>query len=71
MGPRREGLRGQWTSGRRSSTAHLVVQEGGYRVRSLGSNARSFFTGLWETAFGIGGRSPSGKKELGLSAKKT
>ncbi len=27
----------------------LVVQEGGYRTRSLGSNARTFFTGLWET----------------------
>ncbi|MCB0283833.1 MAG: histone deacetylase family protein [Calditrichaeota bacterium] len=26
----------------------LVVQEGGYRVRSLGINARHFFTGLWE-----------------------
>lgn len=25
----------------------LVVQEGGYRVRSLGTNARHFFTGLW------------------------
>ena len=25
----------------------LVVQEGGYRVRSLGTNARRFFTGLW------------------------
>ena len=25
----------------------LVVQEGGYRIRSLGVNARSFFTGLW------------------------
>jgi acetoin utilization deacetylase AcuC-like enzyme/GNAT superfamily N-acetyltransferase len=25
----------------------LVVQEGGYRVRSLGINARHFFTGLW------------------------
>ncbi|MBU2551161.1 MAG: histone deacetylase family protein [Proteobacteria bacterium] len=25
----------------------LVVQEGGYRVRSLGINARRFFTGLW------------------------
>jgi acetoin utilization deacetylase AcuC-like enzyme len=24
----------------------LVVQEGGYRIRSLGINARSFFTGL-------------------------
>ncbi|UCG38385.1 MAG: histone deacetylase family protein [bacterium] len=26
----------------------LVVQEGGYRTRSLGASARSFFTGLWE-----------------------
>jgi acetoin utilization deacetylase AcuC-like enzyme len=25
----------------------IVVQEGGYRVRSLGTNARNFFTGLW------------------------
>ena len=25
----------------------LVVQEGGYRVRSLGTNARHFFNGLW------------------------
>ncbi len=33
----------------------LVVQEGGYRVRSLGVNARSFFTGLWQEAFGLGG----------------
>lgn len=26
----------------------LVVQEGGYRTRSLGINARHFFTGLWK-----------------------
>ena len=26
----------------------LVVQEGGYRIRSLGSNARHFFDGLWQ-----------------------
>ena len=26
----------------------LVVQEGGYRTRSLGDNARNFMTGLWE-----------------------
>ncbi len=26
----------------------LVVQEGGYRTRSLGINARHFFTGLWQ-----------------------
>ncbi|TFH00256.1 MAG: histone deacetylase family protein, partial [Calditrichales bacterium] len=25
----------------------LVIQEGGYRVKSLGTNARHFFTGLW------------------------
>jgi acetoin utilization deacetylase AcuC-like enzyme/GNAT superfamily N-acetyltransferase len=28
----------------------LVVQEGGYRTRSLGTNARNFFEGLWEAA---------------------
>ncbi len=26
----------------------LVVQEGGYRIRTLGINARRFFTGLWQ-----------------------
>ncbi|MCJ7594801.1 MAG: histone deacetylase family protein, partial [Desulfobacterales bacterium] len=26
----------------------LVIQEGGYRIRSLGTNARNFFVGLWE-----------------------
>jgi acetoin utilization deacetylase AcuC-like enzyme len=31
----------------------LVIQEGGYRVRSLGSNARNFFSGLWEGTFGL------------------
>ncbi|MDW7712644.1 MAG: histone deacetylase family protein [Deferrisomatales bacterium] len=29
----------------------LVVQEGGYRTRSLGTNARAFFEGLWEGTF--------------------
>jgi len=33
----------------------LVIQEGGYRVRNLGVNARSFFTGLWQETFGIAG----------------
>jgi acetoin utilization deacetylase AcuC-like enzyme/predicted N-acetyltransferase YhbS len=28
----------------------LVVQEGGYRIRSLGANARRFFMGLWRGA---------------------
>ena len=38
----------------------LVVQEGGYRVRSLGVNARSFFTGLWK-GFLQGRDGPAGK----------
>jgi acetoin utilization deacetylase AcuC-like enzyme len=33
----------------------LVVQEGGYLVRSLGRNARKFFEGLWDGHFGPGG----------------
>ncbi len=28
----------------------LVVQEGGYRTRTLGNNARAFFSGLWDLA---------------------
>jgi acetoin utilization deacetylase AcuC-like enzyme/GNAT superfamily N-acetyltransferase len=28
----------------------LVVQEGGYKVRTLGSNARHFFEGLWKAS---------------------
>jgi hypothetical protein len=28
-------------------TSILVIQEGGYRTRSLGANARHFFGGLW------------------------
>jgi acetoin utilization deacetylase AcuC-like enzyme/GNAT superfamily N-acetyltransferase len=28
----------------------LVVQEGGYRTRTLGNNARAFFAGLWDQA---------------------
>jgi acetoin utilization deacetylase AcuC-like enzyme/GNAT superfamily N-acetyltransferase len=30
----------------------LVVQEGGYRIRTLGANANNFFSGLWDGAFG-------------------
>jgi len=26
----------------------LIVQEGGYRTRTLGANARSFFEGFWD-----------------------
>ncbi len=55
---------GSWSLGAADFTANgrligawggpvLVVQEGGYRVRSLGPNARRFFTGLWEGAFGV------------------
>jgi acetoin utilization deacetylase AcuC-like enzyme len=28
----------------------LIVQEGGYRTRTLGNNARAFFIGLWDQA---------------------
>ncbi|MFC1568777.1 histone deacetylase family protein [bacterium] len=31
----------------------LVVQEGGYNTRKLGSNARAFFTGLWKGTYGL------------------
>jgi acetoin utilization deacetylase AcuC-like enzyme/GNAT superfamily N-acetyltransferase len=37
--------------GRRIGELHqrtLVVQEGGYRTRTLGQNARAFFEGLWQ-----------------------
>jgi hypothetical protein len=30
----------------------LVVQEGGYRTRTLGNNAKFFFTGLVRGAYG-------------------
>ena len=29
----------------------LLVQEGGYKTRTLGTNARRFFTGLWKGSF--------------------
>ena len=29
----------------------VVIQEGGYRIRSLGVNCRNFFQGLWDTVF--------------------
>jgi acetoin utilization deacetylase AcuC-like enzyme/GNAT superfamily N-acetyltransferase len=31
----------------------LVVQEGGYRTRTLGVNARNFFVGLWRGSHGV------------------
>ncbi|MFH1152719.1 MAG: GNAT family N-acetyltransferase [Pseudomonadota bacterium] len=34
----------------------LVVQEGGYRTRSLGTNARNFFQGMAEVIFTVTGR---------------
>lgn len=42
-------------NGRRIGSLHLptlIVQEGGYRTRSLGACARHFFSGLAETVFG-------------------
>jgi acetoin utilization deacetylase AcuC-like enzyme len=38
----------------------LVVQEGGYRIRTLGTNARNFFLGLWEGVHSLRDRSGSG-----------
>ncbi len=38
----------------------LVVQEGGYDNRSIGSNARSFFEGLWSGTFLDNGRLGNG-----------
>jgi acetoin utilization deacetylase AcuC-like enzyme/GNAT superfamily N-acetyltransferase len=35
----------------RTKIPTLLVQEGGYRTRSIGSNARHFFSGLWAGAF--------------------
>jgi acetoin utilization deacetylase AcuC-like enzyme len=49
------GARDFRENGRRIGALHLpsvVVQEGGYRSRSLGTNARSFFEGMWEGAGG-------------------
>ena len=47
------GARDFRENGRMIGALHLptvVIQEGGYRTRSLGTNARSFFEGLWEAA---------------------
>lgn len=41
-----EGIKGGMIGSLRLPT--LVVQEGGYRIRTLGTNARHFFIGLWE-----------------------
>lgn len=41
----------------------LVVQEGGYRIKSLGLNARHFFQGLWQGA-GLGKQNDSTKNNL-------
>ncbi|MBN2284112.1 MAG: acetylpolyamine amidohydrolase [Deltaproteobacteria bacterium] len=45
----------------------IIVQEGGYRSRSLGSNAGRFFMGLWEGFHGI---PPSQRKGRSSQAKK-
>lgn len=44
LGPKDFELNGRMISGMELPT--LVIQEGGYRTRTLGKNARSFFTGL-------------------------
>jgi hypothetical protein len=30
----------------------VVIQEGGYLTRTLGTNARNFFQGLWQGMYG-------------------
>jgi acetoin utilization deacetylase AcuC-like enzyme/GNAT superfamily N-acetyltransferase len=45
----------------------LVVQEGGYRVRTLGVNARNFFTGLAEGAASPKPLAPRGKRKAETS----
>ena len=58
----REDPTGSWdlvdrdfeANGRMIGALHLptvVVQEGGYDTRVLGTNARHFFTGLWTGAY--------------------
>jgi acetoin utilization deacetylase AcuC-like enzyme len=44
--PKDFGINGRMIGSLRLPT--LVVQEGGYRIRTLGTNARHFFLGLWE-----------------------
>jgi len=46
----------------------IVIQEGGYRIRSLGANARSFFRGLWDGA--LGAENSSVEFSPGRSARK-
>ena len=66
LDPAKDDPTGSWSlqakdfeaNGRTIGSLHvptLVVQEGGYRVRSLGTNARHFFLGLWQ---GFHGRRP-------------
>ena len=62
LGPSDFAANGRLVGGLRRPV--LVVQEGGYRMRSLGVNARSFFTGLWEASFGLGARAAAAKKNF-------
>ncbi|MCK9274319.1 MAG: hypothetical protein M0P57_04435 [Syntrophales bacterium] len=47
----------------------IVVQEGGYRIRSLGANAREFLRGLWEGAQGVAPKETKRKKLTKREAK--
>lgn len=53
----------------------LIVQEGGYKTRSLGLNARQFFAGLLETEPGVResekapGKEPIAQAESGIAKK--
>lgn len=61
LDPAKDDPTGSWSlraddffeNGRMIGAIHLptvVIQEGGYRIRSLGTNARHFFLGLWSGA---------------------
>jgi acetoin utilization deacetylase AcuC-like enzyme/GNAT superfamily N-acetyltransferase len=43
----------------------VVIQEGGYLTRTLGTNARNFFQGLWQGMYGPSSFSQFGRPERG------
>ncbi len=67
LGPSDFAANGRLVGGLRRPV--LVVQEGGYRMRSLGVNARSFFTGLWQASFGLGAPAVAAKNISAGGAK--
>jgi acetoin utilization deacetylase AcuC-like enzyme/GNAT superfamily N-acetyltransferase len=61
-------------SGRLVGALHrptVVIQEGGYRIRSLGVNARNFFTGLLEGSYSAASAGSTSAAADGSPARKT